>query len=74
MSHLEDNIPHHSITSLASYIILIPSSLMFPKSVLWAIDVSFMVSTERALIKSTLFSIESLKLTLPTTRSIFQTS
>ena len=68
-SYLQINVPHHSIPSLGSYII--PSSLMFPKFILWAIDVSFMVSTKRVLILSTLANFESLKLPLPITRSIF---
>ena len=59
MSYLKANIPHHSIPSLGTYIILIPSSLMFSKSILQAIDVSFKVSTERALILSNLASFES---------------
>ena len=74
MLHLEDNISHHSTPSLGSFITLIPSSLMFSKSVLWAIDVSLVVSTERALILSTLASYGSLKLSLPITRSIFRSS
>ena len=70
MSHLEDNIPHNSIPSLGSYIILILSSSMFPNTVFWAIHASFMVSTERVFILSILATFES----LPTTRSIFLSS